>query len=277
MSAEGWFFFEKYAKIYGSERLSAASAEKGPVIRMNLDKIIALGNGVTVFRDGEKSVKVFVRNPGAGSLLSEAMKQAVMYESGIAVPRVREVACADGVQAIVSDFAAGATLGTPIGKGRAEVSVYAAQVVGFQKEMHEKSSAMLPDVTGRLYAALRHPELPSAFAADAEDAARMIAGLPYGRRRICHGKLSPDNLIAGDGGKLTATGCGNAFSGLPELDAAITYGRSLCLYGGDFAEEYLRVWREAVGPIDDGVLKCGIAIAFAGVGSDNRKKLLEMI
>ena len=214
------FFFEKYAKIYGSERSSAASAEKGTVIRMNLDKIIALGNGVTVFRDGEKSVKVFVRNPGAGSLLSEAMKQAVMYESGIAVPRVREVACADGVQAIVSDFAAGVTLGTLIGKGRAEASVYAAQVVGFQRKMHEKSSAVLPDVTGRLYAALRHPELPSAFAADAEDAARMIAGLPYGRRRICHGKLSPDNLIAGDGGNLTATGCGNAFSGLPELDAA---------------------------------------------------------
>ena len=244
---------------------------------MNLDKIIALGNGVTVFRDGEKSVKVFVGNPGAGSLLSEAMKQAVMYESGIAVPRVREVACADGTQAIVSDFAAGVPLGMLIGEGRADVSDCAAQLVGFQKNMHKKSSAMLPDVTERLYAALRHPELPRSFADDAADAAEMIAGLPYNMRRICHGKLSPDNLIAGDGGKLTATGCANAFSGPPALDAAITYGRSLCLYGGGFAEEYLKIRRETVGPIDDGVLKCGIAIAFAGVGSDNRKKLLEMI
>ncbi len=244
---------------------------------MNLDKIIALGNGVTVFRDGEKSVKVFVGNPGAGNLLSEAMKQAVMYESGIAVPRVREVACADGVRAIVSDYAAGVTLGTLIGKSRTAVSDCAAQLVGFQRKMHEKSSAMLPDVTERLYAALRHPELPQSFTADAEGAADMIAALPYNMRRICHGKLSPDNLIADDCGKLTATGCGDAFSGYPALDAAITYGRSLCLYGSTFAEEYLKIRCETAGPIDDGVLKCGIAIAFAGVGSDNRKKLLGMI
>ena len=63
---------------------------------MGHDRIIALRNNKTVFRDGDKVLKVFDGSFKESEVLSEALNQARVEETGLPVPSVREVTLTDG-------------------------------------------------------------------------------------------------------------------------------------------------------------------------------------
>ena len=77
---------------------------------MKLDKIIAVRNNKTVYRDGDLCLKVFGADYSKADVLNEALNQARVEETGLNIPRVREVTVADGKWTIVSDYIAGKTL-----------------------------------------------------------------------------------------------------------------------------------------------------------------------
>ena len=63
---------------------------------MKLDKIIAVRNNKTVYRDGDLCLKVFGADYSKADVLNEALNQARVEETGLNIPRVREVTVADG-------------------------------------------------------------------------------------------------------------------------------------------------------------------------------------
>ena len=77
---------------------------------MKLDKIIAVRTGKTVYRDGDNCVKVFDKDYSKSDVLNEALNQARVEETGLNIPKIKEVTMIDGKWAIVSEFIPGKTL-----------------------------------------------------------------------------------------------------------------------------------------------------------------------
>ena len=77
---------------------------------MNLDRVIAVRNDKTVYRDGDKCIKVFNSQYGKADVLSEAFNQARIEEIGVAVPKFISVSMIEDKWAITSEYVKGKTL-----------------------------------------------------------------------------------------------------------------------------------------------------------------------
>ena len=77
---------------------------------MNLENVIAQRKNKTIYRDGDKCIKVFDEEYSKADVLNEALNQARIEETGLNIPRVLAVTTVDGKWAIVSEFIQGKTL-----------------------------------------------------------------------------------------------------------------------------------------------------------------------
>ena len=68
---------------------------------MKLDNVIARRTNKTIYRDGEKSIKVFNLNYPKTDILNEALNQASMESTPLNTPRLLEVLKIDGRWAII--------------------------------------------------------------------------------------------------------------------------------------------------------------------------------
>ena len=55
---------------------------------MNLDRVIAVRNAKTIYRDGDQCVKVFNENYSKADILNEALNQARIEGIGLHVPKI---------------------------------------------------------------------------------------------------------------------------------------------------------------------------------------------
>ena len=77
---------------------------------MNLDRIIAVRNSKTVYRDGDKVYKVFDRSYSKADVLNEALNQARIEETGLNIPKILGVTMTEGKWTIITEFIKGKTL-----------------------------------------------------------------------------------------------------------------------------------------------------------------------
>ena len=77
---------------------------------MKLEKVIAVRTDKTVYRDGQVAIKVFNEDYSTANVLNEALNQARVEETGLAIPKLLEVSKIDGKWAIMTDFIEGKTL-----------------------------------------------------------------------------------------------------------------------------------------------------------------------
>lgn len=63
---------------------------------MNLDRVIAVRNNKTIYRDGDRCIKVFNADYSKADVLNEALNQARVEEIGLHIPRILEVCTIDG-------------------------------------------------------------------------------------------------------------------------------------------------------------------------------------
>ena len=69
---------------------------------MNLDRIISVQNSITVFRDGDRCLKVFNEDCAKADVINEALNQARMEGNDRHCPQNSEVTEVNGKWAIVS-------------------------------------------------------------------------------------------------------------------------------------------------------------------------------
>ena len=77
---------------------------------MKLDRVIAVRNNKTIYRDGDRVIKVFNKEYSKADVLNEALNQARIEETGLNIPKILEVTMIDGKWAIVSELIKGKTL-----------------------------------------------------------------------------------------------------------------------------------------------------------------------
>ena len=69
---------------------------------MKQENVIALRKNKTIYRDGDKCVKLFAKGYSKADILNEALNQARIEETGLNIPKIKEVLTIDGQWAIVS-------------------------------------------------------------------------------------------------------------------------------------------------------------------------------
>ena len=99
---------------------------------MELERIISVSNTKTVYKSGDNCVKVFGKQFIKSDILNEALNQARVEETGLNIPKIKEVTTVDGKWAIVSEFIKGETLERLITKNPEKADEYLDLFVDLQ-------------------------------------------------------------------------------------------------------------------------------------------------
>ena len=202
---------------------------------MKLDRVIAVRNNKTIYRDGDVCVKVFNDDYSKADVLNEALNQARIEETGLNIPKVREVTMVDGKWAIVSDYIKGKTLQQLMDEDGENKDKYIEMLVDLQLEVHSKVSPLLGKLKDKMNRKICQSDLDATTRYDLHT---RLEAMPK-HNKVCHGDFNPSNVIITDEGKAYILDWAHATQGNASADAARTY-LLFWLHGDiDGAKKYL--------------------------------------
>ena len=202
---------------------------------MNLDHVIATRKTKTIYRDGERCIKLFNSNYSKSDILNEALNQARVEEVGLNIPKILEVSNHEGKWAIVSEFIEGETLSHLMRDDPDNRDKYLEMLVDTQLLIHSRRCPLLSRLKDKMNRKI--------LSADLEPVTRYellirLEGLPT-HDKLCHGDLCPSNLILTPEGKIYIIDWAHATQGNASADAARTYLTFHLSGDGETAEKYL--------------------------------------
>ncbi len=205
---------------------------------MKLDKIIAVRSTKTIYRDGDKCIKVFNEGYSKADVLNEALNQARIEETGLNIPKVLEVTTIDGKWAIVSDFIEGRTLGEIMAEDTDKAEEYLNLLVDIQLGIHSKTCPLLNKLKDKMSRKISETELDATTRYELHT---RLEGMPK-HKKVCHGDFNPSNIIITEDGTPYIIDWSHATQGNASADVARTY-LLFCLNGdNEMAKKYLDIF-----------------------------------
>lgn len=205
---------------------------------MKLDRVIAVRNNKTVYREGEDCIKVFDSDYSKADVLNEALNQARIEETGLNIPKVKEVTMIDGKWAIVSDYIKGKTLAQLMQENPEKKAEYLNLFVDLQLSVHAKTCPLLNKLKDKMNRKISASDLDATTRYDLHT---RLEGMPK-HNKVCHGDFNPSNIIISEDGTPYIIDWSHATQGNASADAARTY--LLFWLAGDIdgANEYLNLF-----------------------------------
>ncbi len=220
---------------------------------MKLDRVIAVRNNKTVYRDGDTCVKVFRDEFSPGDILHEAMNQARLYElcqneRSFRVPEVLEVTKLDGRWAIVTEYIRGKDLDLLARENPADGDALCRMFVELQWALHRHTCPLLSRIQDKLDAKISRAPLDATHRFSLHS---RLAELPRNTGSdtlsVCHGDFVPSNVILTEDGVPYIIDWSHATQGNGAADAARTYIALLLRDTPGEAERYLAFYCERAG------------------------------
>ncbi len=204
---------------------------------MNLERVIAVRNNKTVYRDGDKAIKVFDANFSKSDILNEALNQARVEEAGVRVPKVLEVSVIDGKWAIVSEYIPGKTLAQLMEENPQEKDAYLEQFVDLQMDVHTHRAPLLNKLHDKMKRKIDETGLDATTRYELHT---RLDSTPH-HNKVCHGDFNPSNIIMSENGPYILD-WSHATQGNASADVARTY--LLFWLNGDIdgAKKYLNLF-----------------------------------
>ena len=235
---------------------------------MKLDSVIAVRNSKTVYRDGDKCIKVFNEGYSKADVLNEALNQARVEELGINVPKILEVTTVDGKWAIVSEYIKGKTLAQLMSENADKKDEYLEFMVGLQIDIHSHNCSLLNKLKDKMNLKICETQLSATTRYDLHT---RLEGMPK-HGKVCHGDFNPSNIIIGEDGKAYIIDWSHVTQGNASADAARTY--LLIWLNGDIsgAEKYLDLFCEKSNISKQYVQKWMPLVASSQLSAGNEKE-----
>lgn len=207
---------------------------------MKLDRIIAVRNDKTIYRDGDLCMKVFGESFSKSDILGEALNQARAEETGLNVPKVCSVTTFDEKWTIVTEFIKGKSLAQLMQENPDKRDEYIDTFVGLQIKIHSVKCPKLFKLRDKMIASICSADLPATVRYDLHMRVEEMSK----HSKLCHGDFCPSNVIVTDDGELYIIDWAHAACGCASADAAQTYLRFWL--DGDItsAEKYLQMFCE---------------------------------
>ena len=205
---------------------------------MKLDNVIAERGKKTVYRDGDKCIKVFSEDYSKSDILNEALNQARIEETGLNIPKLYEVTVVDGKWAIVYEYIEGKTLAQLMEENPDKIDEYLDRFVDIQLEIQSKRSPLLTKLKSKMN---RKISMTNLDATTRYELHTRLEGLPK-HTKICHGDFDPSNVIITEDDKAYVIDWAHVTQGNASADVARTY-LLFCLEGKkEMAEKYLNIF-----------------------------------
>lgn len=205
---------------------------------MKLDRIIAVRNNKTVYRDGDLCMKVFDATYSKADVLNEALNQARVEQTGLNIPKIREVTVIDGKWTIVTDYIKGKTLAQLMQENPDKKDEYLEKLVDLQLEVQSKNCPLLTKLRDKMNRKISETDFDATTRYDLHT---RLDAMPH-HHKLCHGDFNPSNIIITDDGEAYILDWSHATQGNASADAARTY--LLFWLNGDIdgAEKYLELF-----------------------------------
>ena len=203
---------------------------------MKLEKVIAVRNSKTIYRDGGLVIKVFDEGYSKADILNEALNIARVEETGLPIPALEEVTKIDGKWAIVTDYAEGKTIAQLMAENPEKKDEYLEKFVDIQIEIQSKTCPMLNRLKEKMKRKIAQTGLDATTRYELDS---RLASMPN-HNKVCHGDFNPTNVvISPDGESWSVLDWAHVTQGNASADAARTY--LLFWLAGDIetAEKYL--------------------------------------
>ena len=197
---------------------------------MKLDNVIAVRSNKTIYRDGDRCIKVFNEDYSKADVLNEALNQARIEETGLNIPKILEITMIDGKWAIITEFIAGKTLAQLMEENPDKMDEYLAQLVDIQLEIQSKTCPLLNKLKDKMNGKISQTTLDATTRYELHT---RLEGMPK-HKKVLHGDLNPSNIIITAGGTPYIIDWAHATQGNASADAARTY-LLFCLNGADDA------------------------------------------
>ncbi len=205
---------------------------------MKLDRVIAVRNNKTIYRDGERCIKVFNSEYSKEDVLNEALNQARIEATGLNIPKILEVTMIDGKWAIVSEYIKGKTLSRLMSEEPDKRDEYLELLVDLQMLVHSKSCPLLSRLKEKMNGKIYISDLDATTRYDLHT---RLEGMPR-HNKVCHGDFNPSNIIISEDGTPFILDWSHATQGNASADVARTY-LLFCLEGdSEGAKQYLELF-----------------------------------
>ncbi|MDD6262194.1 MAG: aminoglycoside phosphotransferase family protein [Clostridiales bacterium] len=209
---------------------------------MRLDRVIAVRNTKTVYRDGDKCIKVFNGEYSKEDVLTEALNQARAEKMRIKVPEIYEVSRVDGKWAVISEFIKGKTIARLMAESPENADGYLELLVDLQLEVQREKCPLFESLSEKA-----RRGISAAVGAGAERGllrAQLLT--PDEENCVCHGDFTPENILVSGDGVPYILDWANASRGNAAADAAGTY-LMFRRNGDPAAERYIGIFCEKSG------------------------------
>ncbi len=186
---------------------------------MKLDRVIAVRNNKTVYRDGADCIKVFDSDYSKADILNEALNQARIEETGIRIPKIKEVLTIDGKWAIVSEYIKGKTLAQLMQENPEKKNEYLELLVDLQMDVHSHTCPLLTKLKDKMNRKISAADLDATTRYDLHT---RLESMPK-HNKVCHGDFNPSNIIISEDGTPYILDWSHVTQGNASADVARTY------------------------------------------------------
>ena len=186
---------------------------------MNLDKVIAVRTSKTIYRDGDSVIKLCDKDYSKADVLNEALNQARIEETGLNIPKIKEVTVIDGKWAIVAEYIEGKTLAQLMQENPDKLDEYMNLFVDIQLDIHSRKSPLLNKLKDKMNRKISQTDLDATTRYDLHT---RLDGMPK-HNKVCHGDFNPSNIIITKDGTPYVIDWAHVTQGNASADAARTY------------------------------------------------------
>lgn len=173
-----------------------------------------------VYKTEESIVKVFETTHPKSAVFNEALNTVRVEETGLDIPKLKEVTQIEGKWALVIEQKEGKTLEELMKAEPENMEKYMSDFVDLQLKIHSKTAPMLNRLKDKL--ARQIDSLTELDATQRYELRTRLEGMPT-HTKVCHGDFNPSNVIIGENGKMTVVDWAHATQGNASADAAMTY------------------------------------------------------
>ena len=192
----------------------------------NLDNPIAERSTKTVYKDNDKTIKLFVPNYSKSAILNEALNQSRVEETGLNIPSLVEVTKLDDRWALVSEHIEGRTLESLMEEHPEKLEEYLNLFVDTQINILSKEAPLLNKLKDKMQRKVEEADISNEIKYELNT---RLEGMPK-HKKICHGDFNPSNVIIKENGEVYVIDWAHVTQGNGSADAARTY-LLFCLNG----------------------------------------------
>ena len=201
---------------------------------MELKNLIAKGDSVDVYREGNSVIKLFHADQPKTSAMYEALTHSRVETTGLPIPTIQEISKIEDNWAITLDYVEGKTLHELMTENPDKIPEYINLMVDIQLEIHSKHAPLLSKLKDKMARMIK--SLDCIDDVEKYDLLTRLESMPK-HTKLCHCNFTPMNIVINDSGykilDWVAARQGNA-----SADVGKTY-LHLCIHFPEAADLYL--------------------------------------